>query len=145
MRRPAFAVLPLLCFAWLLHTTFSTPQLRSQSSAPPAPVAQFRIAVGLSDSAAKPWQGSIAVTGASLESLSGWRFSQTDQADSSGKFQFQTKIGAFENQMLPGEKFGQTGWDDKRMQRLIPQGLIVRTRGSDGGRIRFESGSGSFE
>src|SRR5579862_8256530 len=108
MRRPAFALLPLLCFAWLLHTIFSTPQLRSQSSAPPAPVAQFRIAVGLADAAAKPWQGTIAVTGADLDSLSGWRFSQTDRADSSGKFEFHTETGAFENQLLPGEKFGQT-------------------------------------
>ncbi len=145
MRRPAFAVLPLLCFAWLLHTVFSAPQLRSQSSATPAPVAQFRIAVGLTDSAAKPWQGTIAVTGAALDSLAGWRFSQTDQADSSGKFEFHTKMGALEDQLLPGEKFGQTGWDDKRAQRLVPQGLILRTRGGDGGRVRFESGSGSFE
>ncbi len=71
MRRSAFAVLPLLCFAWLLHTLFSTPQLRSQSSVPPPPLAQFRIVVGLADSAAKPWQGTITVTGAALDSLSG--------------------------------------------------------------------------
>lgn len=31
------------------------------------------------------------------------------------------------------------------MQRLVPEWINVRTRGGDGGRIRCESGSGTFE
>jgi hypothetical protein len=123
----------------------STPQLRSQNVTQPEPVLQFRVIVGLTDSAAKPWQGEIAVSGATLDSLSGWRFSQDDRVEPTGKFDFRTKIAALENQLLPGRKFGQTDWADPGMQRLVPQGLIVRTRGGDGGRIQFESGSGSFE
>src|SRR5579872_727688 len=141
MRRPAYAVLPVLCLAWLFHSVFPAAQRGTQSEA----IHQFRIIVGLTDTAAKPWQGALTVSGAALDSLSGWRFSQQDRIDPDGKFNFRTKIAALENQLLPGRKFGQTDWADPGMQRLIPQGLIVRTRGAGGGLIRFESGSGSFE
>src|SRR3984893_4909047 len=145
MRRPASVLLPVLCLAWFLYAIFSTQQLRSQSGAQPEHVAQFRIIVGLTDSAAKPWQGEVTVSGAALDSLSGWRFSQADRAEPTGKFEFHTKVAALENQLLPGRKFGQTDWADPGMQRLIPEGLIMRTRGGDGGLIRFESGSGAFD
>src|SRR5260370_20297811 len=140
MRRPAYAVLPVLGLAWLFHSPFSSAQRSAQSE----PIHQFRIVVGLTDSAAKPWQGAITVSGAALDTLSGWRFSQTDRIDPDGKFDFRTKIAALENQLLPGRKFAHTDWADPGMQRLIPQGLIVRTRGADGGRIKFESDSGTF-
>src|SRR5436309_3035562 len=145
MRRPAYVLLPVLCLGGLLYAIFSTAQLRSQNGQQPERVAQFRIIVGLTDSAAKPWLGEVTVSGAELDSLGGWRFSQVDHADSTGKFEFHTKVAALENQLLPGRKFGQTDWADPGMQRLIPEGLIVRTRGADGGRIKFESGSGAFE
>ena len=127
MRRPAYAVLPVLCLAWLLYTLLSTPQLHSQIGAS-EPLHQFRIVVGLTDTAAKPWQGAITVSGAALDSLTGWRFSHTDRIDPDGKFNFRTKIAALENQLLPGRKFGQTDWADPGMQRLIPQGLITSVR-----------------
>src|SRR5580704_13984440 len=145
MRRPAYVLLPVLYLAWLLYAMFSTAQLRSQSGAQPEAVSQFRIIVGLTDSAAKPWQGEVTVTGALLESLGGWRFSQADRAEPTGKFEFRTKVAALENQLLPGQKFGQTDWADARMQRLVPEGLIVRTRGGDGGRIKVDAAAGAFE
>jgi hypothetical protein len=145
MRRPAYFLLPVLCLACLLSVIFSAPQLRSQSGSQPENVAQFRIVVGLTDTAAKPWQGEITVSGAALDSLAGWRFSQADRTEPTGKFEFRTKVAALENQLLPGQKFGQTDWADARMQRLVPEGLILRTRGADGGRIKFESASGAFE
>lgn len=145
MRRPSLALIPLLCLIGLLFSLASSTRLRSQSGTKPEPAAQFRIAVGLTDSASKAWQGQVTVSGAALESLTGWRFSQNDQTGPGPKFAFRTKIGALENQLLAGGKFGATDWEDPRMRRLVPQGLIVRTRGADGGRIRFESSSGSFE
>lgn len=97
MRRSTFALLPLLCLAWLLNLLLNSPPLRSQNGAKPEPVARFRIIVGLTDSAAKPWEGEVIVAGATLELLAGWRFSQVDQAGPVGKFAFRTKIGALEN------------------------------------------------
>src|SRR5579859_5417004 len=145
MRRQAYFLLPVLCLACLLLVIFSTSQLNSQSGSKPESVAQFRIVVGLADAAAKSWQGEVTVSGAALDSIAGWRFSQADRAEPTGKFEFRTKVAALENQLLPGQKFGQTDWADARMQRLVPEGLIVRTRGADGGRIKFESASGAFE
>ena len=60
---------------------------------------QFRIVVGLTDTAAKEWQGTLAVTGGELDSAEGWRFSQQDRASSDGRFRFATKVGPFENQL----------------------------------------------
>jgi hypothetical protein len=82
MRRPGYILLPVLCLGWLLSTMISTPQLRSQNVTQPERVLQFRVIVGLTDSAAKPWQGEIAVSGATLDSLSGWRFSQDPAGNS---------------------------------------------------------------
>ena len=67
------------------------PPLRSQNGAKPEPAAQFRIIVGLTDSAAKPWQGEANASGAALESLAGWRFLQADHAGPGGKFAFRTR------------------------------------------------------
>jgi hypothetical protein len=71
MRRPGYILLPVLCLGWLLSTMLSPPQLRSQSDAQPERVLQFRVIVGLTDSAAKMWQGEITVSGAALDSLGG--------------------------------------------------------------------------
>ena len=143
MRRPAYFLLPVLCLACLLSVIFSTSQLNSQSGSKPESVAQFRIAVGLTDSAPKDWQGTLSVTGGEIASAKGWRFSQQDSVEPNGAFQFRTKIGALENQLLTAHPYGATGWNDKAAQRLIPEGLIVRVKGS--GRVRFESASGAFE
>jgi hypothetical protein len=145
MRRSAYAALPALCLAWLVSMAFQTPPLRSQNGTQPQAAAQFRVALGLKDTVPKPWLGEVTVAGAALDSVSGWRFSQADKAGPGGRFDFTTKVGPLENQLASGQKYGQTDWNDARIRRLIPQGLIVRTRGGDGGRIRFESGSGNFE
>ena len=108
-----------------------------------APLVQFRIGVGLTDSQPKSWEGSLQVTGGETEQVSGWRFSGPDRVEADGRFQFRTKIGNLENQLSTEQPYGQTDWNDPRIQRLIPQGLIVRLRG--GTRVRFASEAGSFE
>src|SRR5690242_2480195 len=94
--------------------------------APTENLSQFRIAVGLTDSAPKDWKGTLSVTGGEIASAKGWRFSQQDSVEANGAFQFRTKIGALENQLLTAHPYGATGWGDKAAQRLIPEGLIVR-------------------
>jgi len=115
------------------------------AAAPPANLHQFRIVVGLSDSQPRTWKGRISVAGGELAGLEGWRFSGADRAASDGAFHFETKIGAFENQLRQEQPYGQTDWNDPGMERLIPQGLIVRVRGPDTLRLKFESGAGAFE
>jgi hypothetical protein len=106
-------------------------------------VSPFRIQVGLTDSAPKAWQGSVTVAAGELVSIQGWRFSQQDRVDADGQFQFRTKIAALENQLLSAHPYGQTDWGDKRAQRLIPEGLILRVKGL--GRVKFSYGDESFE
>jgi hypothetical protein len=61
MRKPAYALAPVLCLAWILYISGSAPRMRSQSGVKPEPAAQFRIVVGLTDSAAKSWQREVTV------------------------------------------------------------------------------------
>lgn len=105
---------------------------------------QFRIVVGLKDAAAKPWKGKIAVTGGEILALDGWRASPADKAAVSGDFNFTTKIGLLENQLGPGE-YGQTGLNGRANQHEIPQGLLLKLKGSTAARVQFQSGSGTFE
>src|SRR5512146_220157 len=71
-----------------------------QNQEPAENMAQYRIVVGLTDTAPREWQGALSVSGGELASVTGWRFSPKDQADNSGKFQFTTKVGPLENQLL---------------------------------------------
>ena len=126
---------------WLL-----CPRPAQSQTAPDVPdfSAQFRITVGLKDTAPQDWRGRIAVEGGELAGIAGWRFSQQDRADNNGGFAFQTRVGRLENQLLTDHPFGQTDWGDPKAQRLIPEGVVVRLRGSTAARIGFESAAGNF-
>ncbi len=141
LSRKSYFLVPAAC-AGLLLVFVRPARVEPQAAPPSADIAQFRIAVGLTDTAAKPWAGTLGVTGGALDGARGWRFSQQDRVDAQGGFSFRTKTGMFENQLL-GENFGQTGWGDKFAQRIIPEGLIVRVKGP--GRVQFSSDSGNFE
>jgi hypothetical protein len=109
-------------------------------------MAQFRLTVGVTDKTAKDWEGAVSVTGGELDSAQGFRFSQQDRIAADGKFRFRTKVGNLENQLRnAGHPYGATDWGSPETQRLIPQGLILRARGADSMRIKFESGSDAFE
>lgn len=107
-------------------------------------VRQFRITVGLTDRTPKDWVGHVAVTGGTLVSVQGWRFSDSDRTGSAGSFQFRTKVGNFENQLRKDFPYGETDWNDPNIPRLIPQGLIVKVRGGDNTSVRFEAEAGPF-
>jgi hypothetical protein len=119
------------------------PEPVQPQAAPVENVSQFRIVVGLTDTGPKDWQGKLSVTGGELVSARGWRFSQQDSVDAAGAFQFRTKTGPLENQLLTAHPYGATTWGDKAIQRLIPEGLIVKVKGA--ARVRFESAAGAFE
>jgi hypothetical protein len=140
------AVFPvLLLLAWFGYQTWRPVAARSQTGATPANVFQYRIIVGLTDTEAKTWKGTISVTGGTLGGVEGWHFSQADRAQADGAFEFQTRIGNLENQLLREHPYGQTDWSDPRIRRLVPEGLIVRVQGSPAARVRFDSPAGSFE
>lgn len=136
----ALAIVPAV-----LYFAMRQPLLVHSQSLPPAPEGQqFRIAVGLTDKDAKPWKGRIAVSGGDILSLEGWRASPGDSANANGDFAFTIKIGLLENQLLPGEPYGQTGRNGQAYRHEIPQGLLLKLKGSGAARVQFESGSGTF-
>ncbi|MBM3814248.1 MAG: hypothetical protein FJW20_21700 [Acidimicrobiia bacterium] len=135
----AAACAACLFVAWL----WRPQEARSQSGVDG--MMQFRVVVGLTDLEAKEFRGKVTVTGGEVVSMKGWRFSQQDRAGDNGEFQFTTKIGNLENQLRQGELYGQTGWNDPNIRRLIPQGVIVRVRATAQSRVKFESAAGTFE
>src|SRR5947199_8158309 len=82
------------------------PAAVQPQDAPAENISQFRMVVGLTDTGPKDWPGKLAVTGGDLVSARGWRFSQQDRVDATGEFQFRTKIGALENQLLAAHPYG---------------------------------------
>jgi hypothetical protein len=116
---------------------WSRPVVDAQSRAPvDESVRQFRVIFGLKDTAEREWVGRVTVSGgAELAGLRGWHFSGEDRAAADGQFRFKTKIGAYEDQLR-----GQTQWNDPAIRRLIPQGLILRVRGAESGRVSIGLG-----
>src|SRR4051812_29819791 len=98
MTRRYFSLLPIAAAAIVFMILRPAP-VQTQS-APAENTSQFRIIVGLTDTAPKDWQGKLVVSGGELASARGWRFSQQDTVDAAGAFQFRTKVGALENQLL---------------------------------------------
>ncbi len=137
---PAFAAL-CGCLAFL---AIEPRVVSSQNAAAPA-TSQFRIIVGLKDTEAKEWSGRVSVAGGEIAAVEGYRFSQGDRVRRDGEFQFKTKIGNLENQLLSDHPYGQTDWADPKMRRLIPQGIVLRLRGAEPARVRVETGPGAFE
>lgn len=145
MRKNPLVVLAVGLLALLGYAIFRPAAVRSQSAAPANGGSQFLIVVGLKDSEPKKWEGKVGVTGAEIADIYGWRFSQADSVDSSGKFQFQTKMGPLENQLLSGTPYGQSDWNDLRIRRLIPEGFVVRLKGSESAHVKFDAAAGSFD
>jgi hypothetical protein len=133
----------LLLLTWFGYQNWRPAAVRSQTGVLPA--LQFRIVVGLTDSEPKTWKGTLSVTGAKLTRVEGWRFSQADRAQADGAFEFQTRIGNLENQLLREHPYGQTDWNDPLVRRVVPEGLMVRLQGSPTALVRFDSPAGSFE
>src|SRR5689334_14673663 len=121
------------------------PAVVHSQNLPPAPTGQqFRIIFGLKDSQPKSWDGKISVTGGEILSLEGWRSDPADRSSADGSFAFSTKIGLLEDQLRPGSYFGQTGYDTQSYRHLIPQGLLLKLRGSGTATVRIESAGGGF-
>src|SRR5262249_7783888 len=106
---------------------------------------QFRIILGLKDTQPRAWQGKIEVTGAEIVSLGGWRFSMQDRAHNDGTFNFTTKMQPLEDQLREGSYYGQTGMEGQPVQRQVPEGLLLKIRGSASTRVTLVSGSSRLE
>jgi hypothetical protein len=145
VRKNTYILLTMGLVGWLGFVFFRPAEVRSQGAAPANDESQFQIVVGLKDDQPKQWSGKLDVTGAEIAGVDGWRFSPAGKVEPGGKFQFETKVGPLENQLLSGTEYGQSDWNDPRIKRLIPAGLVLRLKGSGTARVRFESSSGSFE
>jgi hypothetical protein len=122
-----------------------TPTVHSQTLPPAVEGQQFRIILGLKDTESKQWKGKIAVSGGDILSLEGWRAAPADRAAATGDFQFTAKIAQLENQLRPGAEYGQTGYEGAANARQVPQGLLLKLKGSNAARVQFQADSGTFE
>jgi hypothetical protein len=113
----------------------------SQDLPPQMEGQQFRIVLGLRDTQPRRWQGRIQVAGGEIVSLSGWRFSGQDRASADGTFAFETKMQPLEDQLQPGSYYGATGMTGQPAPRQVPEGLLVKIRGSGSARVSLASGS----
>src|SRR5262245_14842751 len=116
-----------------------------QDLPPQAEGQQFRIILGLKDTQPRAWQGRVEVSGGGIASLTGWRFSMQDRANPDGTFNFQTKMQPIEDQLRPGSYYGQTGMDGQPTPRQVPQGLLLKIRGSGPARVSLASGTSRLE
>src|SRR5579862_2599939 len=92
MRRLSFTAAALLLTGgavWYLH---SQPQPPAQTPSPKS--LSFLIAFGVGDKTAANWNGTIDVTGATITSLKGWRFSGKDAIQGSKGWSLSTKLAA---------------------------------------------------
>ena len=116
-----------------------------QDLPPQAEGQQFRIILGLKDTQPRAWQGKVEVAGGEIVSLTGWRFSMQDRANPDGTFSFQTKMQPLEDQLRPGSYFGQTEMEGQPVPRQVPEGLLLKIRGSGAARVSVVSGSSRLE
>jgi len=116
-----------------------------QDLPPQAESQQFRIIMGLQDTEPRRWQGRIQVDGGEMIALAGWRFSGQDRASADGTFAFQTKVQPLEDQLAGSGYFGQTEMGGPGDPRHIPEGLLLKIRGSGAARVTLESASGKLE
>ncbi len=142
MKKAASAAAIVLSAGILFQLRDARPVRAQLGASGPEPV-QFRVFAGLTDSAEKDWPGRITVSGGQILSMRGERFSAGDKVFDDGRFEFKTKKGNLEDQT--GNPGGQTDWNDPRIQRLIPQAVVVRARGAANMRFRFVSAAGEFE
>ena len=78
-----------LAFAVLLAAVVAGlkiyPQNRNAAPVPSAPGGtDFRILLGVNDTAPTKWDGTITVAGGRVTEIRGWRFTAADSADTSG-------------------------------------------------------------
>src|ERR1035438_3875954 len=57
-----------------------------------APAQSYLVILGVGDTAATNWDGSIVVTGATIQILRGWRFSETDSISGTTSWKMSTRI-----------------------------------------------------
>ena len=142
--RTARALTLLLTAGLVVLLLTNVAARESKQPAPHVPGSQFRITFGNTDSSPKDWSGRVHVERAKLESIKGWRFSEQDSVGPDGSFHFQTRRGMLENQLDPAQPYGQTDWNDPRVERLIPEGFSIRLRGS-ASRVAISTSNGSFD
>jgi hypothetical protein len=106
---------------------------------------QFRIILGLKDTQPRRWEGRVEVTGGEIAGLAGWRFSGQDRANRDGTFAFLTKMQPLEDQLREGSYYGQTGMEGQPGQRQVPEGLLLKIRGSASARVTVVSESSRLE
>ena len=106
---------------------------------------QFRIILGLKDTQPKRWQGKVQVTGGDILALTGWRFAGQDRANDDGSFNFLTKMQPLEDQLRPGSYFGATPMEGPQPQRQVPEGLMLKIRGSASARVTLTAGAETLE
>jgi len=71
-----------------------------------APAQSYLVILGVGDTAATNWDGSITVTGANIDILRGWRFSGTDAISGTSSWKISTRVSPSLNPPGPVQENG---------------------------------------
>src|SRR5579871_6112455 len=111
------------------------PQGRSGREVPMPPAVAFRILLGVADSAAAQWDGSVAVSPGSVLSIQGWRFRPTDTTD--GRSSWKAWSGS--SLVLVGRQ------NAGQLPPVMENGVIVAASSDDpGARFAVKTAQGDF-
>ncbi len=132
------------CAAVVLALAAARPQVRAARAAAAPPPADdtiaFRVVFGYRRVAAKPYDGSVSVTGGTLRSLEPWRFTQTDAIQPPNSWKLEIHRLVFENQPDNPTSVAASGIPTRN---LVPAGLFV-TVDSGASSANFQTAQGNF-
>lgn len=137
MKRISVCLLAVLAVAgWYLY---SQPQNAAPLRPLPEPgVQSLRVLFGVSDTAARPWDGNVSVQGGEVIALRSWRPHPTDAISGTSSWKLATRKGI---------NFARRAWEQ---QPLVPPesyyhlpGLIIDVRGA-AAQLSFTTNNGNF-
>ncbi|MEO7144492.1 MAG: hypothetical protein ABI165_13420, partial [Bryobacteraceae bacterium] len=138
----AILLLIVLVPRFLAQSRRPTPAARQSRATNDAAAGavSFRVVFGYMRAAAKPYDGSVKVTGGRLRSIEPWRFLRTDAVTGANTWKLTTKLMVFEN--LPDQPTTVADGSAPAMN-IVPEGLIVTVDAAASGAV-FETRQGGF-
>ena len=106
---------------------------------PEAELWQVIVLFGVGETAPASWDGAVSVTAGEIQHLEGYRFEPPDRVLGLDRWRVHTRL----EQIYPQSGLSGHGRSVTRRE-MLPRGVLLRGRGSQGTRLSFETAHGSF-